>query len=155
MKGRGAERPSPPCSLWPLQCLKLNLAECGQSICVWVFFFFYYVFSYLWLFWVFITAHGLFLVSVSGVFSSLWCTGFFSLRHLLLLRNTGSRSRWLSDQGVWAYSSGSVVVAHRLNHSAACWHPPGPGIDPAALALQGELPTIGPQGKPSRFFNNK
>ena len=108
------------------------------------FFFFYYVFSYLWLCWVFITAHGLFLVSASGVFSSLWCTGFFSLWHLLLLRNTGSRSHWLSDQGVWAYSSGSVVVVHRLNHSAACWHPPGPGIDPAALALQGELPTIGP-----------
>ena len=98
MKGR-AERPFPPCSVWPLYCLKLNLAECGQSIHVWDF---YYVFSYLWLCWVFITAHGVFLVSASGVYFPLWCTGFFSLQYLLLLRNMGSRSRWLSNQGMWA-----------------------------------------------------
>ena len=151
MKGR-AERPFPPCSVWPLQCLKLNLAECGQSIHVWDF---YYVFSYLWLCWVFITAHGVFLVSASGVYFPLWCTGFFSLQYLLLLRNMGSRSRWLSNQGMWAQSSGSVAVAHRLNHSAARWDPPGPGTAPGAPALQGKLPTTGPQGKPNRFLKNK
>ena len=50
---------------------------------------FYYIF-YFWLCWVFVVAHGLSLVAVSGGCSSLRCVGF-SLRWLLLLQSTGSR----------------------------------------------------------------
>ena len=56
---------------------------------------------YFWLCWVFVAAHGLSLVAVSGGYSLLWCTSF-SLRWLLLLQSTGSRR------------AGSVVVAHGL-----------------------------------------
>ena len=45
---------------------------------------------YFWLCWVFVAAHGLSLVAVSGGCSSLRCTGF-SLRWLLLLWSTGSK----------------------------------------------------------------
>ena len=59
------------------------------------------LFIYFRLRWVFIAAHGLSLIVVSGGSSSLRCAGF-SLRWLLLLRSTGSRH------------VGSVVVARGL-----------------------------------------
>ena len=62
------------------------------------FFFQINLFIYFWLRWVFVAAHGLSLVAVSGDYSSLRCVGF-SLRWLLLLWSTGSRY------------AGSVVVA--------------------------------------------
>ena len=58
-------------------------------------------FIYFWLCWVFVAAHGLSLVVVSGGYSSLWCVGF-SLQWLLLLQSMGSRC------------AGSVVVARGL-----------------------------------------
>ena len=61
-----------------------------------------YLFTYLWLCWVFVAACGLSLVSVSGGYSLLRCVGF-SLWWLLLLRSTGSRH------------AGSVVVARGLS----------------------------------------
>ena len=60
-----------------------------------------FIFIYLWLCWVFIAVCGLSLVVVSGGYSSLRCAGF-SLRWLLLLRNTGSRSMGFSSCGSWA-----------------------------------------------------
>ena len=64
------------------------------------FFFLINLFICVWLCWVFVAARGLFLVAVSGDHSSLWCAGF-SLRWLLLLRSTGSRSTGLSSCGSW------------------------------------------------------
>ena len=61
----------------------------------------FYLFIYLWLCWVFVAAHGLFLVAASGGYSSLWCAGF-SLRWLLLLQSTGSRRAGFSSCGSWA-----------------------------------------------------
>ena len=52
---------------------------------------------FLWLHWVFLPAHGLSLVEVSGGYSSLRCTGF-SLQ-CLLLWSTGSKARRLSSCG--------------------------------------------------------
>ena len=77
---------------------------------VWFHFFlnkFIYLFIYFWLRWVFVAAHGLSLVAVSGGYSSLRCMGF-SLQWLLLLRSTGSRG------------ASSVVVARGLCCSVAC-----------------------------------
>ena len=57
------------------------------------FFSFFNKFIYLfWLHWVFVAAHRLSLVAVSGGYCLLRCTGF-SLRWLLLLRSTGSRAQ--------------------------------------------------------------
>ena len=63
-------------------------------------------------------AHGalrLSLVVVSGVYSSLQCTGF-SLQWLLLLQSTGYRCAGFSSRGVQA----SVVVARGLS-SCGLW----------------------------------
>ena len=88
-----------------------------------------------WLHWVFIAAHGLSLVAVSGGYSLLWCSGF-SLPWLLFLWSTGSRhvgfsscsmraqQLWhaalehtgFSSCGVWA----SVVAARGLSSCSVC-----------------------------------
>ena len=60
---------------------------------------FIYLFIF-WLRWVFVAARGLFLVAVSGGCSLLRCAGF-SLRWLLLLRNTGSRHVGFGSCGTW------------------------------------------------------
>ena len=62
---------------------------------------FIYLFIYFWLRWVFIAAHWLSLVVASGGYSLLWCLGF-SLRWLLLLQTTGSRSTGFSSCGTRA-----------------------------------------------------
>ena len=67
----------------------------------WIFFFFNFIYFYFWLCWVFIAVCGLSLVEVSRVYSSLQCAGF-SLRWLLLLWSTGSRSAGFSSCGTWA-----------------------------------------------------
>ena len=59
------------------------------------------LFIYFWLRWVFVVAHGLSLVVVSGGYSSLRCMGF-SLQWLLLLRSTGSRHVGFSSCGLRA-----------------------------------------------------
>ena len=61
-------------------------------ICHSVGFFVLFYFLNFWLRWVFVAAHGLSLVAVSGRgHPSLWCVGF-SLRWLLLLQSTGPRA---------------------------------------------------------------
>ena len=74
----------------------------------WTFLFFFflmnkfiYLFIYFGLCWVFVAARGLSLVAGSGGYSSLRCVGF-SLRWLLLLWSTGSRSAGFSSCGTWA-----------------------------------------------------
>ena len=75
------------------------------------------------------------LVAASGGYSSLQCSGF-SLQWLPLCR-----AQALGTQA-------SVVLVPGL--LAAPWHVeiPGPGIEPASPALQGEFLSIGPPGKP-------
>ena len=70
---------------------------------------FIYLFIYFWLSWVFVAAHGLSLVAVSGSYSLLRCMGF-SLQWLLLLRSVGSMRVGFSSCGTRA----SVVVARGL-----------------------------------------
>ena len=62
---------------------------------------FIFYFIYFWLCWVFVAVRGLFLVAVSGGYSSLQCVGF-SLQWLLLLRSTGSRRARFSSCGTGA-----------------------------------------------------
>ena len=63
---------------------------------------FIYLFIYFGLHWVFVAAHGLSLVEVSGDYSLLWCVGF-------------------SCCGAWALGvRASVAVAHRLS-SCGLW----------------------------------
>ena len=85
-----------PVAYWTLP------GPCG----VFFWFCFIYLFVYLflftfWLHWVFVAAHGLSLVAVSGGCSSLRCAGF-SLWCLLLLQSTGSRRAGFSSCGLWA-----------------------------------------------------
>ena len=56
---------------------------------------------FFWLHWVFVAAHGLSLVVVSGCYSLLRCAGF-SLQWLLLLRSTGSRCTGFRSCGLQA-----------------------------------------------------
>ena len=107
-----------------------------------LFFFFLSKFIYLWLHWVFVAVHGLYLVAGSGGYSSLWCTGF-SLLWLLFLQSRGSGR------------VGSVVVAHRPSCSAACGIlSSGPWIKPTFPASAGGFVTTVPPGKslPCFFF---
>ena len=62
---------------------------------------FIYLFIYFWLHWVFVAAHGLSLVAVSGGYSSLRCIGF-SLQWLLLLWSMGCRCAGFSSCGTRA-----------------------------------------------------
>ena len=62
---------------------------------------FYFIYFYFWLHWVFVAACGLSLVAASSGYSSLRCAGF-SLRWLLLLQSTGSRSVGFSSCGTRA-----------------------------------------------------
>ena len=74
----------------PVFCYPLYVC---MYVCMYVcIYLFIYLFIYLGLHWVFVAAHGLFLVAASGSYSSLRCT-CFSLRWLLLLRSTGFSSR--------------------------------------------------------------
>ena len=74
------------------------------------------LFIYFWLRWVFVAAHGLSLVAVSGGYSSLRCVGF-SLQWLLLLWSTSSRCAGFSSCGMQAqqfWLVGSRVQAQQL-----------------------------------------
>ena len=71
------------------------------------YYYYFHLFIYFWLQWVFVAAQGLSLVAASRGYSPLWCTGF-SLRWLLLLRNTGSRHTGFS-------SCGSRALERRLS----------------------------------------
>ena len=78
------------------------MARFRLTIFTYLFYKFIYLFIYMfWLRWVFIAAHGLSLLVVSGGYSWLGCAGF-SLRWLLLLRSTGSRRAGFSSCGTWA-----------------------------------------------------
>ena len=72
-----------------------------NTVCLGNYFFLINLFIYFWLFWVFVAAHGLFLVASSGGYSSLRYAGF-SLRWLLLLQSTGSRRAGFSSCGTRA-----------------------------------------------------
>ena len=82
-----------------------------------------YLFSYLWLCWVFVSVRGLSLVVASGGHSSSRCAGL-SLSRPLLLWSTGSRR------------AGSVVVVHGLSCSEACGIFPDQGSNPCPLHWQ-------------------
>ena len=60
-----------------------------------------YLFIYFWLRWVFVAAHGLSLVAVSGGYSLLRCLAF-SLQWLLSLRSMDSRCVGFSSCSAWA-----------------------------------------------------
>ena len=59
------------------------------------------IYLFIWLRWVFVAAHGLSLVAVSGGYSLLRCAGF-SLQWLLLLQSTVSRHAGFSSCDTWA-----------------------------------------------------
>ena len=82
-----------------------------------------YLFIYLWLCWVFVSARGLSLVAASGGHSSSRCAGL-SPSQPLLLQSTGSRH------------TGSVAVAHGPSCSAACGILPDQGPNPCPLHWQ-------------------
>ena len=104
-----------------------------------LFFIFYLLFIYyvyFWLCWVLVSVWGLSPAAASGGHSSSRCAGL-SLSRPLLLRSRGSRR------------SGSVVVAHGPNRSAACGILPDQGSNPCPLpALAGRFSTTAPPGKP-------
>ena len=97
-------------------------------------FFFFLRFIFWLLFWVFVAAHGLSLVAVSGGYSSLQCAGS-SLQWFLLLQSTGSRLSGFSSCGARA------SLLHGM------WDLPGPGLEPVSPALAGGFLTTVPAGK--------
>ena len=108
-----------------------------QHISVFCFFFkIIYLFIYLWLCWVFVSVRGLSLVAASGGHSSSRCAGL-SLSRPLLLRSTGSRR------------SGSAIVGHGPNRSAACGIFPDQGSNPCPLHWQADSQPLRHQGSPS------
>ena len=100
---------------------------------------FIYLFIYLWLCWVFVSARGLSLVAACGGHSSSQCTGL-SLSRPLLLRSTASRR------------AGSVVVAQGPSCSAACGIFPDQGSNPCPLHRQADSQPLRHQGSPKLSF---
>ena len=96
---------------------------------------FIYLFTYLWLCWVFVSARGLSLVAASGSHSSSPCASL-SLSRPLLLRSTGSRR------------AGSVIVAHGPSCSTACGIFPDQGSNPCPLHWQADSQPLCHQGSP-------
>ena len=90
-----------------LKAMVPPLLPSSQNLFIYLFIYLIYI----WLLWVFTAAHGLSLVAASGGYSSLWCAGF-SLRWLLLLRNTGSRRTGFN-------SCGSQALECRLSSCGA------------------------------------
>ena len=97
-----------------------------------------FIFIYLWLCWVFVSAQGLSLVVASGGHSSSRCAGL-SLSRPLLLRSTGSRR------------AGSVIVAHGPSRSAACGIFPDQGSNLRPLHWQADFQALHHQGSPVLF----
>ena len=106
----------------------------------------YFILFYFQLHWVLVAVHGLPLVEARGGYSSLWCTGF-SLRWLLLLRNTGSRCAGFSSCGSQALERklSSCGTWAQLLHGM--WDLPGPGLKPVSPTLAGGSLTTAPPGK--------
>ena len=103
-------------STWAFKCLSPEMIHITSFFLTG---FFFLIFIYFWLHWVFVAVCRLSLVVVSGGYSSLWCTGF-SLRWLLLLPSTGSRSMGFSSCGSRALecrlsSCGSRALECRLS----------------------------------------
>ena len=109
----------------------------------WFFFFFkkftFFLFTYLWLCWVFVSVRGLSLVVASGDHSSSRCAGLSPSRPLLL-QSTGSRR------------AGSAVVAHGPSCSAACGILPDQGRNPCPLHQQADSQPLCHQGSPLGNF---
>jgi len=59
---------------------------------------------------------------------------------------SGTEASVAAAPGLW--STGSVVLVHRLSFSSACGSLPGPGTEPVSLALAGGFFIIEPPGKP-------
>lgn len=109
--------------------------------------------TYFWLCWVLVVLHGLFVVTISKGYSSLWCTGFF-LPWRLLLWSTSSRHMGSRNCSTWA----SEIAAHGLSSwvtgaqlLCSLWNLPGSVIKPVCAALaDGFLNTAPPEN--SRHF---
>ena len=87
--------------LWSLRPLSVGYCPFDIPFSCSFCFYKFILFIYFWLRWVFVAARGLSLVTASGGYSSLRCTGF-SLRWLLLLRDTGTRRTGFSSCGTRA-----------------------------------------------------
>ena len=98
-----------------------------------------YLFIYLWLFWVFVSARGLSLVAANGGHSSLQCAGLSLLRPLLLQSTGSSRA-------------GSVIVAHGPSCSAACGIFPDQGSNPCPLHWQADSQPLCHQRSPQLVY---
>ena len=99
------------------------------------FFFLNYLFIYLWLFWVFVSARGLSPVAASGGHSSSRCAGL-PLSRPLPLRSAGSRR------------AGSAIVAHGPSCSTARGILPDQGSNPCPLLWQADSQPLRHQGSP-------
>ena len=95
---------------------------------------FIYLFIYLWLCWVFVSARGLSPVVASGGHSSSQCAGLSLSRPLVAEHRR--QTRRLSSRG----SRAQLLRGMR--------DPPRPGLEPVSPALAGRLSTTAPPGKP-------
>ena len=98
-----------------------------------------YLFIYLWLCWVFVSARGLSPVAASGGHSSSRCVGLSVTRPLLL---------WSTD----SRRAGSAIVAHGPSCSAACGILPDQGSNPCPLHWQADSQPLSHQGSPKHGF---
>ena len=110
-----------------------------------------YISFSVWLHWVFITACGLSLVSVSRGYSSLRCSGF-PLWWLLLLWSMGSRHTGFSSCGSQALVDRLYSCGTWAQFLQGMWYLPRLGINLEYPALTGRFLTTGPPGKSLTFF---
>ena len=88
---------------------------------------------YFWLCWVFVAAHRLSLVVVSGGYSSFWCMG--------------SRCSGFSSCGLQALECRLSSCGSRASLLRSMWDLPRPGIEPVSPAFTGRFLTTVPPGK--------
>ena len=129
----------------------LTTAPPEKSPSHFLFFNLFILFIYFWLHCVFVAAHRLSLVSVSGGYSLLWCAGF-SLRWFLLLRSTGSRHVGFSSCGLRALERRLSSCGARVQLLPGMWDLPRPGLEPMSPALAGGFLTTAPPGKSSHLL---
>ena len=129
-----------------------------NTICLFVSFWFFFIFNffiYFWLYWVFVAAGELSVVAASRGYSSLQCAGF-PLQWLLLLQKMGSgvlasvaAVPGLSGCGSRPPEYGSVVMVHGLNCPSACGIFLDQGSNPCSLHWQMDSFPLGCQGSPN------
>ena len=118
----------------------VNSVAMNTGVHVYIFLFLKIIYFHFWLYWIFVAACGLSLVSASQGYNLVAVCG---VSHC---RGFSCCGAW--DLGTWP----SVVAVDRLSYPNNMWNLPGPGIEPVLPALAGKFLTTGPTEKSCMYF---